>query len=272
MSAVWIDETPSSTNEPEDRARNPQAREAAVPRGRARHRRLQHDRGRRQGHGLRVGRQGQLRPARHPAQAAGPGADPFRHRGRQPRPEAAGLSGRRAAGLPEGPRRPLPHRGAGHLLDRQARDPRRQDHLRPVQPAAPRHPLPRGRRAGRHQGRAGPPPRRHAADLLPQHVLRRQAEVDAAQAGERRRQAHRDPAAGLCGREGPGALGPAPRVPDHSLHLVRQPGEPAAQAGRRDAARMGAQVPGPDREHVQRHAEHRALAPARQPRPSTSRG
>ena len=34
----------------------------------------------------------------------------------------------------------------------------------------------------------------------------------------------------------------APRVPDHSLHPVRQPGEPAAQAGRRDAARMGAQV------------------------------
>ncbi len=31
----------------------------------------------------------------------------------------------------------------------------------------------------------------------------------------------------------------APRVPDHPVHAVRQPGEPAAQAGRRDAARVG---------------------------------
>ena len=34
-------------------------------------------------------------------------------------------------------------------------------------------------------------------------------------------------------------------VPDHSVHPVRQPGEPAAQAGRRDAARLGAaSIPG----------------------------
>ncbi len=62
------------------------------------------------------------------------------------------------------PRRALPHRGAGHLLDRQARDPRGQDDVQPVLAAAPRHPLPRGRRARRDQDRARPPPRRHAAD------------------------------------------------------------------------------------------------------------
>ncbi len=75
--------------------------------------------------------------------------------------------------VPERPGRGLPHREPGHLQHRQARDPRGQDAARLCSAAAPRHPVPRGRRAGRHQGRAGPPPRRHAADLLPQHVLRR---------------------------------------------------------------------------------------------------
>ena len=40
----------------------------------------------------------------------------------------------------EEPGRALPHRGAGHLLGRQARDPRGQDHLRPVLAPAPGHP------------------------------------------------------------------------------------------------------------------------------------
>jgi tRNA 2-thiocytidine biosynthesis protein TtcA len=54
-----------------------------------------------------------------------------------------------------------------------------------------------------HQDRAGPPPRRHAADALPQHVLRRQAQGHAAQAGQRRRPPRGDPPAGLRGRERP---------------------------------------------------------------------
>ena len=75
---------------------------------------------------------------------------------------------------------------------------------------------------------------------------------------------------GLCSRLRRGilyrvadALGAAPRVPDHSLHPVRQPGKPAAQAGRRNAARVGQEVPRPRREHVHRAAERGAFAPAR---------
>ncbi len=75
-------------------------------------------------------------------------------------------------------------------------------------------------------------------------------------------QPRRDPPAGLRGREGPDPLGPAPRIPDHSVHAVRQPGKPAAQAGRQHAARVGEEAPRPPREHVRRPAEHRAVAPA----------
>ena len=63
--------------------------------------------------------------------------------------------------------------------------PEGQDHVQPVQPPAPGHSVPRGRRAGCHQDRAGPPPRRHAADVLLEHVLRRQAQGHAAQGAKR---------------------------------------------------------------------------------------
>jgi tRNA 2-thiocytidine biosynthesis protein TtcA len=53
---------------------------------------------------------------------------------------------------------------------------------------------------------------------------------------QRRRPARGDPAVVLRSRTGPGALGRAPAVPDHPLHPVRQPGQPAAQAGGGDAA------------------------------------
>ena len=42
--------------------------------------------------------------------------------------------------------------------------PEGQDDVQPVLAAAPRHPVPRRRRTRRHQDRARPPPRRHAAD------------------------------------------------------------------------------------------------------------
>jgi hypothetical protein len=54
---------------------------------------------------------------------------------------------------------------------------------------------------GATKHRARPPPRRHPADAVPQHVLRRQAEIDAAQAGLGRRPPHRDPPAGLLPRD-----------------------------------------------------------------------
>jgi dihydroneopterin aldolase len=102
--------------------------------------------------------------------------------------------------------------------------PEGQDHLLAVLAPAPRRAVPRRRRTGRDQDRARPPPRRHPADAADQHVLRRQAEGHAAQAGQRRRPPRGDPPAGLRGRSDLAALGRAPRVPHHPLHAVRQPG------------------------------------------------
>ena len=91
------------------------------------------------------GRQGQLRPARHPADAQGPRAVPVRGHRREPRPEAAGLSGRRAAALPRVARRAVPHRRAGHLQRRQARDSRRRHDVLALLAAAARRALSRRR-------------------------------------------------------------------------------------------------------------------------------
>ena len=49
-------------------------------------------------------------------------------------------------------------------------------------------------------------------------------------------------------------------VPDHPLHAVRQPGEPAARADEEDAARVGAAAAGAARQHLHRDGQHRALA------------
>ena len=48
------------------------------------------------------------------------------------------------------------------------------------------------------------------------------------------------------------------RVPDHSLQPVRQPDPPAAGQGRADAARLGARAAGPDRPDLPGDGRHRA--------------
>ena len=53
----------------------------------------------------------------------------------------------------------------------------------------------------------------------------------------------------------------APAVPDHPVHAVRQPGEPAARADEEDAARLGAAAAGAARQHLHRDGQRRALAP-----------
>ena len=61
----------------------------------------------------------------------------------------------------------------------------------------------------------------------------------------------------------PRATSPAgldPQLPHHPLHPVRQPGEPAAQADRPDAARLATALPRPHREHGRGAAQPGALA------------
>ena len=121
----------------------------------------------------------------------------LRTRRRQPRPEAAGLPGARAARVPDRARRAVPRDRAGHVPRRQARDPGRPHDVQPLLAAAPRRALPLRERARHHQGRARPSPRRHRRDAVPEHVLRRASQDDAAEAAVRRRPAHRDPSARL---------------------------------------------------------------------------
>ena len=75
------------------------AGQAPAPSGRAGHRRFQHDRRRRQRHGVPVRRQGLVRAARHADRAAAQGPGELRTGRCAPRPEAARLSGRGAAEL-----------------------------------------------------------------------------------------------------------------------------------------------------------------------------
>ena len=102
--------------------------------------------------------------------------------------------------IPRVARRAVSHRGAGHLQRREARHPGRQDDVLALLAAAPRRAVSRGGRARRHQNRARASPRRHPGDLLPESVLWRQAESDAAQARVGRRPARRDPPARVLRR------------------------------------------------------------------------
>ena len=74
------------------------------------------------------------------------------------------------------------------------------------------------------QDRARASPRRRAGDAAAEPVLRRQAGVDAAAAGERRRPLRRDPPARVRRRERPGRVRRAAQVPDPALPAVRLAG------------------------------------------------
>ena len=106
--------------------------------------------------------------------------------------------------------------------------------------AAARRPLPRRRASSVHQDRARPPPRRHPRDPVPEPVLRRQAQGDAAQAGDRDDGDHVviRPLAYVA-RSDLAPLRRAAAVPHHPVRPVRLAGEAAAQAGEGDARRVG---------------------------------
>ncbi len=89
--------------------------QAPAPPGRRGDRRLRHDRGRRQGHGLPVRRQGQLHPAGRAASAAEEGTGAVRAGGGEPGPETAGLPEHILPEYLAGLGVPYHHR-AGHLL------------------------------------------------------------------------------------------------------------------------------------------------------------
>ena len=118
-------------------------------------------------------------------------------------------------------------------------DPGRRDDVLAVLAPAPRRALPRRGRAARHQDRARPSSRRPHGDVLPQSLLRRQAEDDAAEARVRRRQARGDPSARLRARARPRRVRRVQAFPAHPVHAVRLAGEPAAQAGRRSCCGSG---------------------------------
>ncbi len=92
---------------------------------------------------------------------------------------------------------------AGHLQRRQARHPGGQDDVLALLAPAPRRALSRGAGGRRHTHRAWPSSRRHSRDVLPESLLRRQAEGDAAQARVRRRSPCGHPSARLCEGERP---------------------------------------------------------------------
>ena len=243
------------------RIRGEQAEEAAAPAGRRSDRRLRPDQRGRPGDGLPLRRQGQLRPARHPALASGACAVPLRHRRREPRPEAAGLPRGRAAPLSRSTGRSLSDRRAGYLQRGEAGTRGRRDDVLAVLAPSPRCPLSRRGRNRRDQDRARPSPRRHPGDVLPQPLLRRQAEDDAAEARVRRRRARGDPAARVCARARPRPLRRPDGLSDHPVQPVRVAGTPATQAGGRHAARLGEEIPRSPRVHLQRAGQGGAVAP-----------
>jgi tRNA 2-thiocytidine biosynthesis protein TtcA len=99
--------------------------------------------------------------------------------------------------------------------------------------------------------------------LLPQPVLRRQAEGDAAQAGLRRRPPRRHPPARLLRERDLEAYAALRVLPHHPLRPVRLAGAPEAQGDQGAAARVGPALPRPGGEDLRRPGQRRPLAPGR---------
>ncbi len=187
MNAVWIDEAPVAdasasplpANSMKIEARNAQARETPVPRGGPRHRRHYNTieegdkrswsacRGGKDSYGLLdilLPAQGARAPIHFDIVAV----NLDQKQPRLPRGSAAPKHLSRSPARPSTSRTGTPHSIVKRVI------PEGKTTLRPVQaPGLRRGILYRvADELGATEGRAGPPPRRHAADLLPQHVLR----------------------------------------------------------------------------------------------------
>ena len=98
---------------------------------------------------------------------------------------------------------------------------------------------------------------------VPEHVLRRPAEGDAAQAAVRGRAAHPDPTAGVRAGARHRALRARAPVSDHPVPAVRFAGAPAAGRGEEDAGRLGARLPRAHRGDLLGARQRHAVAPRR---------
>ena len=239
--------------------------QAPAPPGRRGDRRLLDDRGRRPRHGLPVRRQGQLRAARRAAaRCASARRCRFEIVAVNLDQKQPGFPGRRAAALPRVARRAVPHRRAGHLQRRQAPDPRRRDDVLAVLAPAPRRALPRRGRARRTKIALG----HHRDDMLATFFLNlffggKLKAMPPKLVSDDGRHVVIRPLAYVRERD-LARYAELTAVPDHPVHAVRLAGEPAAQAGRRDAARVGeASIPGRIESIFNALGKVDAVAPAR---------
>ena len=195
--------------------RDRQAGQAPAPPGRPGDRRLRHDRGRRQGHGLPVGRQGQLRAARHPAGAARSARRcAFEIVAVNLDQKQPGFPDARAARVPRRARGvPFHIERAGHLLASSSASIPEGKTMCSLCSRLRRGILYRvASELGATKIALGHHRDDMLADVLPEHVLRRPAEGACRPSWSATTAARRDPAAGLRRRDRPRALGRAARA------------------------------------------------------------
>ena len=186
----------------------------------------------------------------------------LRHRRRQPRPEAARLSRRRAARVP-GARAACRSTSRSRTPTRSssASSPRARRCAACARGCAAASSTAWPASSARPRSRSATTATTWCRRCFMNMFFGGRAEGHAAQAGERRRPPRRDPPARLRGRDRPRALGRSTGA-SRSFRAPCAAARTTCSACRSaDAARLGARAPGPHRQHVRRDGRRRAVAP-----------